>query len=81
VTGSKAWRFLSWRTGQLDVIESVHVIWREDQSPQLPNTTLAGGRIDGDDDDDDFQNGLEHVLVTAVTRTTSISREHCISSG
>jgi hypothetical protein len=57
VPDSKAWKFLSWRKFQFDIIESVHVIWREDQSPTLPQSTLASGRIDSDDDDDDFQEG------------------------
>jgi hypothetical protein len=29
VPGSKSWKFLSWRKGKLEMIESAHVTWRE----------------------------------------------------
>jgi hypothetical protein len=41
VPDCKSRKFLSWRTGTLEIIESVHVVWREDQSPTLPQSALT----------------------------------------
>jgi hypothetical protein len=71
VPDSNASRFLSWRTGQFDTIESVHVVWQEDQSPTLPQSTLASDRIDSDDDDDDFQEGLVQFPPTPAMADTA----------
>jgi hypothetical protein len=49
---------------ELEVIDSVHVVWREDQSPTLSQSTLTSCRIDSDGEDDDFQGALVQLPPT-----------------
>jgi hypothetical protein len=60
VPGAKPWRFLSWRTGKAEIIDSAHVTWREDQSPTVPPSAFSGRELAvmQDEEDDDFQGGL-----------------------